>query len=332
MTVPQPFVALTISGVPLALKLGQGLKEFSYTDEHHGQVDEASFTLADPKGLYRGPWGIDEGTEVSAVMGYARGIVVPCGLFSVGENGARGSGGEGDVAYYHAQSAFTSKELRTVRSKGYDERALKFVVQDIANRHGLRLVGDVPDVTFKRLTQDKQSDLAFATQLANDWGCYFTCKGDQLVFTSRASIEQVEPVRVIDLIEGSGVISYDLRRATHKMAAVAEVSYLNPKTQKLVAAQVRDDRVKSGDTLKISTRAESADHAKRLAAAKLAQNNDGLGTGELSMVGDPMLVAGQVIALGPSFGRYAKRYLITSAAHVFNASGYVSDISIKELI
>lgn len=330
----EPFVNLTVAGAPLGQDLGAGLKSFTYTDAHHGQVDEVSFTLADPKGLFRGPWGIDEGTAVSAFMGYAGliGAKVPCGDFVVGEPGARGSGGEGDVAYYHAQSAFTSKELRTLRSKGYDDRTLQEVVQDIAKRHGMTVVGDVPDLKFKRLTQDKQHDLAFATQLADDWGCYFTCKGDQFVFTMRESIEGQAPVRLVELSAGSGLISYDVRRSTHKLAAKAEVKYLHPQRQTVVVAKAEDPRVKSGDTLKIDKRAESQAHAERLVAAKLARNNDGLGTGELSFVGDPLLVAGQVIALGATFGRYAGRWLITSATHLFNSAGYTTDINIKELV
>ena len=78
----KPFVDLSIAGTPSGLILGGNLKEFVYRDVHHGEVDEISFRLADGSGLWRGGWGIDEGTEVSGLMGYAGllGAKVPCGL------------------------------------------------------------------------------------------------------------------------------------------------------------------------------------------------------------------------------------------------------------
>ena len=44
---------------------------------------------------------------------------------------------------------------------------------------------------------------------------------------------------------------------------------------------------------------------------------------------DPLLLAGQVVQLGPTYGRYAGRWLVTAARHRFNAGGYTTTISIK---
>ena len=85
----------------------------------------------------------------------------------------------------------------------------------------------------------------------------------------------------------------------------------------------------SGDTLKIDDRAESQAHAERLCQARLARANDRLGTGSLTSVGDPSLVAGQVIELGRTFGKYAGRWLVTAARHRFSPAGYSTSIDIK---
>lgn len=328
----KPFVDISIAGTPSGLLLGGSLKDFTYRDVHHGEVDEISFTLADGSGLWRGGWGIDEGTEVSALMGYAGllGAVVPCGLYAVGETEARGDG-SGDVATFHAQSAFTSKELRTDRSEAYDEMSLQNIVGKVAGRHGLSITGEIPDLTFERISQDKTHDLAFLTRMAEDWGCYFSIKGDQLVFTTRESIETAAPARLFDLVNGDRTIRYNLRRSTHKLYGKAQAKYLHPKTKKLVQAEATDDRVPSGDTLKLEDRAETQAHAERMVIARLARANDGLGTGNITTTGDPLLLAGQVILLGGTFGRYAGRWLITSATHRFTSSGYTTAIDIKEL-
>lgn len=326
----KPFVDLAIAGTPAGWLLGGALKEFTYRDVHHGEVDEITFKLADGSGLWRGGWGIDEGTEVSGLMGYAGllGAKVPCGLYTVGETEAQGDG-SGDTALFHAQAAFTSKELRTERSEAFEQMKLADVIQKGAARHELQVVGEIPELRFDRLSQEKQSDLSFWTRLAEDWGCYFSVKGKQLVFTSRESIEKQPAVRHFELISGSRTTRYSLRKSTHKLFAKAEAKYLHPKTKKLLKASIEDDRVPSGDTLKLDDRAETQAHAERQAIARLARENDGLGTGKLTVVGDPLLVAGQVIQLGATYGKYAGRWLVTAARHRFNASGYTTTINIK---
>lgn len=328
----KPFVDLSIAGTPSGLIIGGSLKEFSYRDVHHGEVDEIGFKLADGSGLWRGGWGIDEGTEVSGLMGYAGliGAKVPCGLYTVGETGAQGDGG-GDIASFEAQAAFTSKELRTERSEAFEKTKLADVLQKGADRHGFEIVGEIPDLFFERITQDKQSDLGFWTRLAEDWGCYFSIKGNQLVFTTRESIENLPAVRHFELFDGDRATRYSLRKSTHKLYAKAEAKYLHPKTKKLLKAEVVDDRVPSGDTLKIDDRAETQAHCEQMCRARLARANDGLGTGKITVVGDPLLLAGQVVQLGVTYGKYAGRWLVTAARHRFNSGGYTTTINIKAL-
>jgi phage protein D len=326
----KPFVDLAIAGTSSGLYFGGALKEFSYRDVHHGEVDEISFKLADGSGLWRGGWGVDEGTEISGVMGYdgLLGAKMPCGLYAVGETEAQGDA-SGDTATFHAQAAFTSKELRTERSEAFEKMDLTSIVQKGADRHGLELVGEIPDLRFERLSQDKQSDLNFWLRLAEDWGCYTSVKGDQLVFTSRESIEDAPAVRQFELVSGDRMTRYSLRKSTHKLWSKADAKYLNPKSKVVLKAVVNDDRVPSGDTLKLDDRAETQQHAERMCKARLARENDRLGTGRLTLVGDPLLVAGQVVTLGASFGKYAGRWLVRSAQHRFNAAGYTTAIDIK---
>ncbi len=326
----KPVVDITVAGVSAGLELGRDLKEFTYRDVHHGEVDDITFKLGDGRGLWRDDWGIDEGTEVSAVMGYGGllGVRVPCGLYAVDETEASGDAG-GDTATFRALSAFTSKELRTERSEAYDQVKLTDIVARAANRHGLTVVGEIPDLSFERITQNKKGDLQFLTGLAEDWGCYFSVKGDQLVFTTRESIESADPVRRFDLVAGDPVTRYRFRKSTHKLYAKAVARYLHPVRKATLTATAEDPRVPSGDTLKLDDRVETQAHAERMCVARLARENDDLGTGRITAVGDPLLLAGRVVELAPSYGRYAGRWLITMAQHRFNSGGYTTHVSLK---
>lgn len=326
----RPFVDISVSGVSASLFIDGDLKEFTYRDVHHGAVDEITFKLADSRGLWRGAWAIDEGTEVSALMGYGGllGASVQCGLYAVDQTEAAGDA-SGDTTTFRALAAFTSKDLRTERSEAYDQMRLADIVGKVATRHGLQVVGDIPDLQFERITQDKQGDLRFLTRLAEDWGCYFSVKGNQLVFTTRETIEAAVPVRRFDLLLNDPITRYKLKKSTHKLYSTAEARYLHPVRKVTLTATVQDQRVPSGDTLKLDDRVETQAHAERLCVARLARENDKLGTGRITTVGDPLLVAGQVVELAPSYGRYAGRWLITVAEHRFNSGGYTTNISLK---
>ncbi len=329
---PTPFVDLTIAGKPSELKLDGEIKSFTYRDVHHGEVDEISFDLVDDKGLFKSDWVIDTGTEVTARIGYAglRGQI-DCGLYAVDEDQAQG-GASGDTVTFHALAAFTSKELRTKRSEAYDKMTLKDIVGKVAARHNLERLGEIPELAFDRITQSKEGDLTFLTRLADDYGCYFSVKGALLVFIDRKVVEAAPAVRTLELVKGQSITRYRLRKSSAKLYRKAQAKYLHPKSKKLLSVELEDLRVPSGDTLKIDDRAETLTHAERICYARLAKENDGLGTGSLTLVGDPYLVSGQVVQLGQSFGKYAGRWLVTSAAHKFTSSGYTTSLRIKDII
>ncbi len=150
-----------------------------------------------------------------------------------------------------------------------------------------------------------------------------------MIFTTRASIESTAPVRRFDLVEGDPVTRYRFRKSTHKLYAKAVARYLHPGRKETLTATAEDPRVPSGDTLKLDDRVETQAHAERMCVARLARENDDLGTGRITTVGDPLLLAGQVVALGPRYGRYAGRWLITMAQHRFSSDGYTTSINLK---
>ncbi|KZL25677.1 hypothetical protein [Pseudovibrio sp. Ad37] len=94
---------------------------------------------------------------------------------------------------------------------------------------------------------------------------------------------------------------------------------------------MQDPSVKSGDTLTIDERVEDEAEAKAIAKSRLAKaNEDGL-TASLTLVGDPLMVAGQVVALGASFGKYAALYLVHKATHKIVRGKYTTQLELKAI-
>jgi len=99
--------------------------------------------------------------------------------------------------------------------------------------------------------------------------------------------------------------------------------------KELVEAEETDSNVTTGDTLKIDERVESKGHAKKLAKARLAKANEDAKTASVTMIGDPMLLAGVVVTLGATFGQYAGNYLVHVAVHKFSRGSYTVQLSLK---
>ena len=88
-------------------------------------------------------------------------------------------------------------------------------------------------------------------------------------------------------------------------------------------------RITNGNQLLIDERVENSSQAQKLARGRLAKTNEDWRTAELTLIGDPTLVAGNVIALGGTFGKYAGSYLIHVAAHTLKRASWTVRLSLK---
>lgn len=89
------------------------------------------------------------------------------------------------------------------------------------------------------------------------------------------------------------------------------------------------DADENGQTFEMKKRCTSLDEAKRLAKAKLRQLNSRRVTGEIVLVGDPMLVAGSVLAVsgcGP-----LTEFIIEGARHSGSMSGYTTSLQLRRV-
>jgi phage protein D len=92
-----------------------------------------------------------------------------------------------------------------------------------------------------------------------------------------------------------------------------------------------DDSVEeSGQTYVLKKRCCSLKEAERLAKATLRKLNLRQTTGSLSVVGDPLMVAGSVIEL-TGFGSFDGNFIIERAEHSMGPSGYVTSLDVRRV-
>lgn len=323
----EPAFKLVYKGVDITDELAPEMISCTYTDKVHGEADEIEFTVQDKDGKWRGEWCPEHGDKVDLSIGYKGLPLTDCGSFELDEPKVR-MGRGGDTMTLRGVAAPVSKSLRTSKTKGYEKQTLKQIAEKVAKEHGLTIVGKPPDISFERVTQRRERDLEFLTRMADNYGAYFTVKGKQMIFADRSEVHERQPVFIIRATS-EDYLTADLQKSASKTYSKAKLSYYDGNEKKKIEAEVEDDKVKTGDTLKIDERVENDGQAKKRAESELQKANMKKQTGTIVLVGNPLLVAGQTVTLDAGFGKWAGPYVIQQSRHyIARNGGYTTSIEI----
>jgi len=323
----EPIFRLLYKGIDISSELLPHLVSCTYTDKVHGEADEIEVVVQDRDGLWRGPWCPEQGDKVELWIGYKGLPLVYCGAFEIDEPNARLSR-SGDVFTFRGVSAPVTKAIRTRNNQRFEKQNLKQVAQKLASRHGLTIVGTPPDVFFEHVAQRRERDLEFLSRLADDYGAYFSVKGDKLVFAKRDELHERAPALTIHA-ESDDYISADLKKSSHKTYSKARATYFEGNEKKNIDVEVSDSKVKNGDTLRLDERIENEGQARVLAKSRLQKENLKRQTGNVVLVGNPLAMAGNTVALDSGFGKWAGRYLIKTSRHLIGrGQGYTTNIEL----
>lgn len=328
-----PAFELEYEGRNITDKFDMYPTEITYTDKQHGESDEATVKVHNTNGLWLKEWAPKKGDKFKLKYGYSDQLV-PAGEFTVDTTEASGDS-SGDTVSFKGLATAKTEKLRTKNTKAYENQSLKEVVQKVASNHGYTVEGEIDDLPFERITQNEERDLEFLKRLADDYGHYFAVRGKKVTFTSRDGMRARDPIKTFDrTIDYPQTIKrYSFSDSDSKAAAKAEVSYYHPKRKKLVGgeASTTDDLgivSASGDIVKLNVRVENEEQAKRLAKGRLDKKNAGKVSGDMDLVGDPLLCAGQIIEL-KNFGVYDGKWLIVESSHPSLRSGYETKIRLE---
>lgn len=308
-----------------------------YTDHLSDQSDELQVTFEDQERKWIGSWFPTQGAELTVQLGYWGEPLVNLGAFELDEIEWQHSKTSGSVVSLKALSTGISKANRTLKPKAYENTTLASIVRKVATQLKLKVTGTVANIPIKRVTQYQERDVEFLTRLAHEYHHSFKIVGKTLVFTTLESLEQRSPVATLEMEQ---VLSIRLRDRVKDTAKHVQIVGFNSKRKKILKQTKKAKRkrptkkqVKShnGDTLKIITRGESQAQIDARANAVLAQQADDQQAGNISVIGNPKLVAGNTILL-TGFGFFSGKYLIKSARHSYSRSqGYLTDIEVRML-
>lgn len=286
-----------------------------YKDVEHGESDELTIQFEDAEKLWQGDWIPSKVDSLKLHLGYKNQKLLNCGIFEIDETEYDTPP---DTVSVKALATEIKKPLRERNSKGYEKTTLKKIAKSIADKHGYKLIADVEDVQIDRITQNKEYDLTFLKNLAEEYGYIFKISDNKLVFYDVLKLKGAKSAVIFNKTD---LIQINLREKTSQKYKSVQVKYFNPKTKKTVTASAKNDSVKKGDTLKITTRITNKKQAQTMANAALANSNTKI-EGTFETVGNPNLVAGSNVEI-KGIGHFSGKYHLKTVRHYLDrTNGY----------
>ena len=293
-----------------------------YTDYEHGQSDEITITFDDTQKLWQSSWIPSKGDSIRVFIGYEGEKLLNCGVFEIDEIEFATPP---DTLTIKALATGITKALRQNNSVAYENKTLKQIASEIAQKHSLTLVGEIEDVRVERITQNQERDLTFLKKLAEQYGYIFKIAEGNLVFYKTEKLTGADAAKILYRTDLSRI---SLTEKTSKNYKAVTVSYHNPKTGKKITATAKNEKCVKGDTLKITERCENKQQALLKAKAALAKGNNTI-EGSIDLVGTPSLIAGLNIEL-KDLGYFSGKYHITQTRHFIDrTSGYGTSLEVK---
>jgi phage protein D len=302
------------------------LLSLTYTDKVAGEADEIELRLEDADNLWQNDWFPEKGATITAEISSGD-SKLECGSFYLDEI-ELSSDASGDVVSLRGIAAYFSKAMRTKRHKAHENKSLGEIARTVAGKHGLSIVGSIPDITIGRVTQSGKGDLSFLQGLANEYGYVFSVRAGKMTWTDVTALEKAGSVLSIDKAD---VASLSVRDKTGETYKRANVSFHNPANKELVDYTSDADSNTSEDTLAIRSKAENKQQAERKAKAALHNANSYTIEGNAEIQGNSLLVSGVNFEL-TGCGRLSGLYHITQSTHAISRdSSYVTSIEIKKV-
>ncbi len=339
--VPAPRARIIYEGKDISADISPYLLSVGYTDRLSGESDELELRLEDTDGRWRGDWYPGKGDSLAVSIGYAGQELVSCGSFEIDEIELSFPPDEVSI---RALATGISVSCRTRKSHGYEKTTLAGVVRVVCGRLGLTPAGEVADIPIDRVTQYQESDLAFLTRLAGEYGHTFKISGKTMIFQRRDGVLAAESARTFRREDVSSCRFRDTLKGIPQKVKIKKQD-AGTKTLK-VYGKDGDDRLAvvgsteqarkqrgrasktaSGDELRLVGRGSQAQLAARGNAALQDAELERC-RAELSLYGDPSLRAGVSVELGEDFGAPAGKYLITCSRHEISQEGYVTTLTL----
>lgn len=325
--------ALTLRGKNVTQALRPMVSRLQYLDNVVGEADTLDIELEDVDGRFRGPWYPNKGDLIVPQFGRTDLPLLTPGEFEIDQISFSGPP---STCTIRALSAGVQKAVRTQQGRAFENKTLAEIVGFIAQKQHLKVVGKVANVMIDRVTQFKETDLAFLTRLGGQYGYTFKINGKNLVFMSQATLAAGKAVATITMNDVAFYRFTDQikdvpRKVTQRAYDDDARSSIEEDAENVTTNKTAGAKSSVDTSLVLIRRGTPGMSAARKAAAQDTLNDTRLSASLTLTRGSQQLCAGLVVQLA-GFDRLGGLFLIDRAVHTISRQdGYVTAIEMKKV-
>jgi len=303
----------------------------TYNDKTEGESDEIEIRVEDVDLKWQNSWYPEKGAKLTVSIENLK-----CGVFEIDEIQLSGPP---DVVSIRGMATGIVNSLRTKKSDAHESKTLKQIAEKVASKNNLTIQGEIPEITFGRITQNKETDLAFLKRISQEYGVLFAVRENVIIFTS---IYDVERRNVSFSVDKSQIKSYSLTDKADGMIKTASVKSKSAKKNEPVTANLDFEKYKqeqgyssdtpvNQDSGVTHTKAENKQQAEAKAKAIMHLSAGNQLEGTIEIQGTTLAVAGNNFQF-TGVGKLSGKYHIKSSSHkIDRSSGYTVGLEIKRL-
>lgn len=255
----------------------------------HGQADDFELTLDNTDKFFSNKVTFKQGDEARISLLYADRALQDMGLFTIDD--IIDEAPPSLVRISGLASDTVAKNLRTLKTKGFENTSLERMTRDKAAELGYELVFKGEDISINRKEQKEEHDLRFLTRLAEEYGFNFKVQNKTIYFIDKEISEGLGDL-LVPTFDLKGIIQRrSFRYKSFGTYKKSEVRYQDPVSNEFLKEIAEDLGIDNVQELKATIRAENRAQAKRIAKSKLKLANQGKIAGEIECMGMPELKA-----------------------------------------
>ena len=175
-----PVFIIEIDGKELSEDISSHVERFSYDDDEE-KMDELKLTITDTDFSFVDNAQLREGKEIKVRWGYLGNLSEQriCTIKEINYAFGADRVARMNITALDKGHKLTGRAARTC----WNNKKIAEVVKDIAGKHNFAAKVDIPeDIQLEFLSQGGKSDWTFLQELADETGCVFWVKNDELHF------------------------------------------------------------------------------------------------------------------------------------------------------
>lgn len=330
MKVTEPIFTVTYNGKNITEEISKYMMSITYNDKTAGESDDIDIQLEDVDEKWKNSWYPEKGANLVVTMGS-----IKCGTFQIDEIELSGPP---SVVNIKGAATGVKNSLRTKKSDAHENKTLKEIAEKVASKNSLTISGEVPEITINRVTQNKETDLAFLKRVSGEYGIVFSVRGTVITFMSVYALEGRKSSTSIDVSE---LTNYSIKDKTDAPKSSKSVHANAKENSKIEVNQEFNDwkgsqnysapDTQSQDQSTTYSKTENKKQAEAKAKAVMHLGATNQFTGYLEMERNDLMIAGNNFDL-TGLGVLSGKYNIVSSSHKIDRSGGgTTSVEVKRL-